>query len=204
MNKIYFFIFFIFSFYSILSKKINDDDDDFEFEFSFDNKKKKIETIHYPNPYHIFHVAPWSSISKFTDAYMELKKKYLNDKTPEGIKKLNEIELAYKKIKKDFDEGNNKSIYYTITNTIFSFLFYLVIIYFLYFLSWLGYKIQGLQTIFIYQIIAFIIIGNFIPHYFDYISIQYIVSIIFGLLLYFIFGRSKKEKNKEPVKTEKE
>ena len=75
MNKIYFFIFFIFSFYSILSKKINDDDDDFEFEFSFDNKKKKIETIHYPNPYHIFHVAPWSSISKFTDAYMELKKK---------------------------------------------------------------------------------------------------------------------------------
>ena len=202
MNKIYFFVFFIFSFCFIFSKTINDDnDDDIEFEFSFNNKKKKSESIHYPNPYHIFHVAPWSSLSKFTDAYMKLKKEYLNDITPEGKKKLNDIELAYKKIKKDFEEGKNKNFYYTITNAIISFIFYLIIIYFLYFLSWLGYKIQGLGTIFIYQIIAFILIGNFIPHYFDFISIQYIVSIIFGLFLYFIFRRSKKENNQEePLK----
>ena len=132
---------------------------------------------------------------------MKLKKEYLNDITPEGKKKLNDIELAYKKIKKDFEEGKNKNFYYTITNAIISFIFYLIIIYFLYFLSWLGYKIQGLGTIFIYQIIAFILVGNFIPHYFDYISIQYIVSIIFGLFLYFIFRRSKKENNQEePLK----
>ena len=199
LKKIYFFVFFILS-YFILSKTIKDDnDDDFEFEFSFNDKKKTIKTIKYPNPYHIFHVAPWSDLSKFTDAYKKLKNEYLYDKTPEGKKKLNDIELAYKKIKKDFDEGNNKNFYYILTNTIISFIFYLVIIYFLYFLSWLGYKIQGLGKIFVYQIIAFILIGNFIPHYFDYTTIQYIVSIIFGLLLYFIFGRRKKEKQpKEP------
>ena len=40
LKKIYFFVFFVLS-YFILSKTIKDDnDDDFEFEFSFNDKKK--------------------------------------------------------------------------------------------------------------------------------------------------------------------
>ncbi len=70
------------------------------------------------------------------------------------------------------------------------------LIYIIYFLSWIGFKIQGLGKIFSLQIIAFILVNNFIPHYFNNTSNKYVVTFIFRLILLFIFRKKNKTINK--------
>jgi 6-pyruvoyl-tetrahydropterin synthase len=186
------------SFNFIIGKTIEENEEDlFNFEYS-EKKKYKKEIIEiYPNPYFIFHIPPWSDFSKFTEVYMKLKKKYLHDESEEGKKKLKNIELAYKKVKEDFEKDKNyNNIFNLIRNSFFNFIFYMGIIYIFYFLSWIGFKIQGLGKIFSLQIIAFILVNNFIPHYFNNTSNQYVISFIFGLLLFFIFRKKNKTINK--------
>ena len=191
--RFYFGFYFLFTFNFILGKTIDENEEDFFYKFSEDKKRKKVIEI-YPNPYYIFHIPPWSDFSKFTEVYMKLKKEHLNDESEEGKKKLKDIELAYKNLKENFEKDKNfNNIINLIVNAFFIFIFYMGIIYMFYFLSWIGFKIQGMGRIFNLQIIAFIVVNNFIPHYFDYVTYQYFVSFIFGLILYFIIQMMKKK-----------
>ena len=191
--RFYFGFYFLFTFNFILGKTIDENEEDFFYKFSEDKKRKKVIEI-YPNPYYIFHIPPWSDFSKFTEVYMKLKKEHLNDESEEGKKKLKDIELAYKNLKENFEKDKNyNNIINLVVNAFFIFIFYMGIIYMFYFLSWIGFKIQGMGRIFNLQIIAFIVDNNFIPHYFDYVASQHFVSFIFGLILYFIIQMMKKK-----------
>ncbi len=135
--RFYFGFYFLFTFNFILGNTIDENEEDFFYKFSEEKKRKKVFEIS-PNPYYIFHIPPWSDFSKFTEVYMKLKKEHFNDESEEGKKKLKDIELAYKKLKENFEKDKN---FNNIINCKCFFYFYFLYgdyLYFLFFiLDWI-------------------------------------------------------------------
>ena len=179
-NKFY--IFFLFVSFSIFSKISSAEEEEFT-----------------TNPYMIFKLPPWTKFEVIKKKYEDLQKKAIAlNKTHTHKYKL--LKKAYDKIYEEYKDNNyqDETFFSILKKTIKNIFTYEFIVLFLLFVTWFVYKFNTYAA---YLVGAFVAIDNIIPHWFGTMLTQYIVSFIFGTVLYFrnyvyFFICSKKDKQK--------
>ena len=133
--------------------------------------------------FRILQTSPWSTIAEIKRKYEILSEKYENNK-----EKKDEVEKAYKTMENRIKEGTFKesSFYQILFKGFQDMLIFDGIFGLIYLISKLVYMFQQYFNQFIfYQVISFLIISRFFPHYFDNSLVQYIVSLSLGCVLFF-------------------
>lgn len=156
--------------------------------------KKKGNSSHYSdsededspfneNPYLILQIPPWTKFEDIQKRFITISSKAIaHNKT--NTKKFKKIKNAYKALEKEYDKNNHKekSFFGVLMDTIKSILFYEFIMLGIVFITWFIYKFNTYAGV---LVAAFVTIDNLIPHWFNTMITQYIVSFIFGTILYF-------------------
>lgn len=134
------------------------------------------------NPYRILHVAPWSKFADITKSYQALYDDFHNGNY--GIN-MTEVEEAYQYLKEQYEEKGERTFSGLMYELGYTILFYICIFGIVYGFTWLLYKIQVWFSGFVFwEVVGFMLIERFIPHYFDQMTTQYVVSFILGIVLY--------------------
>ena len=150
------------------------------------------------NPYLILRIPPWS---KFEDVQkrFELIRERAELKNKLNSKEFKLCKRAYEVLEEEYEKNNSqdKSFFGVLFKTFKRIFFYELIMLGLLFLTWFVYTCNSYAA---FLVGTFVVIDNIIPHWFNNMFTQYLVSFIFGTLLYFkdyILGRKKKdEQNK--------
>jgi len=144
------------------------------------------------NPYLILGVPPWAKFANIKKKYKKLLS-HEND-----IIRLQLIKQAYNKLEMEYknNKKKDKTFYEVLGATIKRIFIYEFMMLGIIIITWLIYKFT---SFFSWLVVAFVIIDNLIPHLFDTMFSQYIFSLIFGIVLYFLKNNfcQKKNKNKE-------
>ena len=155
------------------------------------------------NPYRLFRISPWSSMSQIRQRYIELIKSHHPDKTKNRIAndKFLEIQQAYERIKtirksnekdeienyEDRDSEVENGLFDAVSDSlkiILSCGFFLSLIYFV---SWICYKFYAMIYGPLFSLItSFVICDRVFPHYFKNLENQIMYSIVFGVLIFVI------------------
>ena len=142
------------------------------------------------NPYLILHIPPWEKYEIIKKKFERLTEKYQNLDRINTLK-YEKIYNAFVKIKAEHEKNNfnDKSFYDVLKDTLKNIIYYESIMVIIIISTWIFVKFNSFIS---YQITVFIAIDNIIPHWFESIIIQYIVSFLLGTLIYGI-GFFKKE-----------
>lgn len=179
----------------VKSEQSNNNDSDYE-----DQGKRNISEI---KAFKLLKLAPWSSMKEIEMKYKKLSNKYENN-----MKKMEDINLAYKYFKTQEKNGTFKQS--SIIEVIFKGIKDLIVLEsflgLLYLISLISFKIQALNKFFFYQICSFNIVERFFPHWFRHALTQYITAFILGTIVYMrkyiiskIFGKNiYKENTSQP------
>ena len=144
------------------------------------------------NPYRIFGLPPWSSMKKIKTKYRQLVLKYHPDKshgkTTEQFQLIQQSYENIKKSRKEHEESDEQMSFSTvISDTVKGVILVELIFFVAYVISYLIYKLQLLVIIpLFYQVIAFVVIDNIIPHWFDEQGVEYFICLCSGIGLYVV------------------
>ncbi|MCQ2819828.1 MAG: hypothetical protein MJ252_21395, partial [archaeon] len=193
IRNIYKISFFLFIIIILFDHSLCDtnSDEDLGFEFSFGDYIHIGGNITESKCFRILKIPPWSKKREIQAKYKKLQKLYSSSNKQ---KEKEELEKAYKFLKDKFKDGSLKErTFYEVVLLGFKDLIILEAIFGgAYLLSKLIYMFQEYFSKFIlFQIISFLVISRFFPHYFDDELIQYLISFVLGLVLFFrrkIFG----------------
>lgn len=148
------------------------------------------------NPYLILQIPPWSKFEDVEKKYNKLKDK-AEAKNRINTKKFKLYQQAYKAIKKEYKNNNykEKSFIGVLFKAFKKIIFYELVMLTFLFLSWFVYQFNTYAAL---LVVTFVAIDNIIPHWFNSMLIQYIVSFILGTIIYFkdyFLGNNKKGNN---------
>ena len=172
------FLFFVILGLACASSSYNEEEEETIFEDQNDSKKAS------KNPYQVLGVAPWSSIKEIKTKYSKILNKYSKDRDSDID--INEVKEAYENLEEAYKKrGKDPTIYDVITTWVNSLTKYYGIMATIYGCTWLFYKIQmWLSGFMFWEVVGFLVVERFFPHYFDRILSQYCCSFILGLVLY--------------------
>lgn len=192
-KKLFFILFLIFiTLFIIISpkdKKKNDYN-----AYNNTKNKKKGNSSHYSdseeedspfteNPYLILQIPPWTKFEDIQKRFITISAKAIaQNKT--NTKKFKKMKNAYKVLEKEYEKNNKKekTFFGVLMTTIKRILLYEFIMLGIVFITWFIYKFNTYAGV---LVAAFVTIDNLIPHWFNTMITQYIVSFIFGTILYF-------------------
>ena len=134
------------------------------------------------NPYLILKIPPWSKFKDVVARYSRLKDKL-------EANQLNEIQFqiytkAFEKIKEDYIKNNKteKTFSDVLSTTFRHIFFYELIILVLLSITWFIFKFTTYVAILVGTFVA---IDNIIPHWFNNMQTQYLVSFALGTIIYY-------------------
>ena len=178
----------------------------FTLSYSFDFKNYDYNNI-LVNPYRVFGLPPWSSMKEIKKRYRHLIKQYHPDKThKKTVEQFELIQTAYEQIKKERKEKNENdeekeiSFFTLIKATIKEILFIEILFTVAYYASYWTYNLQKfLMKPILYMICSYVIVDNYIPHFFNDRITQLLVSCLIGLGIFILiqFSGESKEKDKQ-------
>ena len=158
------------------------------------------EGVYLDNPYLILQVAPWTKFEVIKKEYAKIKSKYIaQEKT--NTKKFKKIKRAFEFLEKEYEKNNHedKTFFSVLIGAFKTLLFYEGIMLLLLLITWFIYKFNTYAGVLVGTFVA---IDNIIPHWFDTMLTQYIVSLILGTIIYFNkyffpFLRKKKDEDND-------
>ncbi len=178
----------------------------FTLSYSFDFTNYDYNNI-LVNPYRVFGLPPWSSMKEIKKRYRHLIKQYHPDKThKKTVEQFELIQTAYEQIKKERKEKNENdeekeiSFFSLIKATIKEILFIEILFTVAYYVSYWTYNLQKfLMKPILYMICSYVIVDNYIPHFFNDRITQLLVSCLIGLRIFILiqFSGDTKEKDKQ-------
>jgi hypothetical protein len=178
----------------------------FTLSYSFDFTNYDYNNI-LVNPYRVFGLPPWSSMKDIKKRYRHLIKQYHPDKThKKTVEQFELIQTAYEQIKKERKEKNENdeekeiSFFTLIKATIKEILFIEILFTVAYYASYWTYNLQKfLMKPILYMICSYVIVDNYIPHFFNDRITQLLVSCLIGLGIFILiqFSGDSKEKDKQ-------
>ncbi len=178
----------------------------FTLSYSFDFTNYDYNNI-LVNPYRVFGLPPWSSMKDIKKRYRHLIKQYHPDKThKKTVEQFELIQTAYEQIKKERKEKNENdeekeiSFFSLIKATIKEILFIEILFTVAYYVSYWTYNLQKfLMKPILYMICSYVIVDNYIPHFFNDRITQLLVSCLIGLGIFILiqFSGDSKEKDKQ-------
>lgn len=134
------------------------------------------------NAYRILRVAPWSNFEDITKRFQAIYDDFHNGNYAINM---TETEEAYQYLKEQYELKGERTMQGILYEWVYNIFFYICIFGIVYGFTWLLYKIQVWFSGFVFwEVVGFMIIERFIPHYFDQMTTQYIVSFILGIVLY--------------------
>lgn len=202
---------------TLASSSYNEEEEETFFEDEGNTKKFS------RNPYQILGIAPWSSFKDIKKKYSKLLNKYSKDRDSDI--NINELKEAYESLEEVYKKKGDPTKIDVITKWVNTLTKYYGIMMTIYGCIWLFYKIQIWLSGFIFwEVVGFLIVERFFPHYFDRMLSQYCCSFSLGLVLYkfsslvnlilVLIGLRKKkstdkvkpnkEENKEPTQEKQE
>jgi hypothetical protein len=151
-------------------------------------KKERLDKVlvdlgFFENPYLILRVAPWTKFEVIQKKFSKISAKYIAyNKT--NSKRYIEMKKAFKILEKEYEKNNrvDKTFFSVLKKTFKTLLFYEGIMLTLIFITWFVYEFNAFAGM---LVAVFVAIDNIIPHWFDTMLSQYIVSLILGTLIYF-------------------
>ena len=150
-------------------------------DHKYENKTKTNSTndteIFPQNPYLTLQLPPWSKFSDVEAKYTKLKEK------ESDLNKLKLLNQAYDKIKDEYvkNDKKEKTIFTVIKKAIFNTIYYELILGAILLFTWLLYKLNKYGA---WLVVAYVCVDKIIPHWFETMSMQYLVSFILGTVLY--------------------
>ena len=171
---------------------------------SFDFDNIDLKGVVY-NPYRVFNLPPWSSMKTIKKRYKELIKKYHPDKSHSNTQEQFQlVQSSFEKIKearKDHGDDEELSFSSVVKELIKSIVSVELIFCVIYMITSLIYKLQLLFVVpMAFQIISFVLVDNFFPHYFKDQNQEILVAFIGGIILLFVYKTvtwTKKKKAKQ-------
>ena len=137
----------------------------------------------FENPYLILRVAPWTKFEVIQKKFSKISAKYsAHNKT--NSKRYQEMKKAFITLEKEYEKNNreDKTFFSVLKKTFKTLLFYEGIMLTLIFITWFVYEFNAFAGV---LVAVFVAIDNIIPHWFDTMLSQYVVSLIVGTLIYF-------------------
>lgn len=180
----------------------NCDSNDFSYDFDFDSPRFEEVML---NPYRELGVAPWSSNKVIKERYNELVRLNHPDKSKsiDSREKFMRIQEAYELIKSEREDKIEYTIYDTIRMTSITIVQICVIIFTMYGLVWLCYKMIDLFFRFVVCLITTtLIFERLIPHLFRSLQSQLMCSFVVSLILTYAFRKIYNKSDKNKIKTQ--
>ena len=155
----------------------------FEKNFNHNSYNSKGEESFSGNPYLILRVAPWAKFKDIENRYTRLKDRAEAQNTIYS-KRFKLYTYAYEKIKSEYEKNNykDKSFFGVLKTAFRNILIYELIMLGMLLLSWFVYKFNKFAA---WLVMTFVTIDNLIPHWFNTMFTQYIVSFVIGTIIYF-------------------
>ena len=154
-----------------------------KFEYNYNKYNSEGEESFSGNPYLILRVAPWAKFKDIENRYTRLKDRAEAQNTIYS-KRFKLYTYAYEKIKSEYEKNNykDKSFFGVLKTAFRNILIYELIMLGMLLLSWFIYKFNKFGA---WLVMTFVTIDNFIPHWFNTMFTQYIVSFVIGTIIYF-------------------
>ena len=135
------------------------------------------------NPYLILRLPPWSKFEDVEKRYIKLRDRAEAHNTLRS-KNFKLVTYAYEKIKKEYEKNNykDKSFFGVLIQTFKNIFIYEVIMLGFLLVTWFIYKFNTYAA---WLVVTFVAIDNLIPHWFNTMFTQYIISFILGTIIYF-------------------
>ena len=155
----------------------------YEKNYNYNSYNSEGEESFSGNPYLILRVAPWAKFKDIENRYTRLKDRAEAQNTIYS-KRFKLYTYAYEKIKSDYEKNNykDKSFFGVLKTAFRNILIYELIMLGMLLLSWFIYKFNKFAA---WLVMTFVTIDNLIPHWFNTMLTQYIVSFVIGIIIYF-------------------